>query len=66
MKINKIIQAIKSYFVGAYRELRKVTWPTRKQTINYSVLVVAMSIGVAMFFSILDYFFNMGFNLIIR
>lgn len=59
------INAIKSYFVGSYRELKKVTWPSKKQTINYSVLVIAMSIGIALFFSILDYVFDLGFNLII-
>ena len=62
----KVIKAIKSYFVGSYRELKKVTWPTKKQTINYSVLVIAMSIGVALFFSILDYIFDIGFKFIIK
>lgn len=60
------IEAIKSYFIGSYRELKKVTWPTKKQTTNYSVLVIAMSIGIALFFSILDYIFDAGFNLIIK
>jgi preprotein translocase subunit SecE len=60
------IKAIKGYFVGSYRELRKVTWPTKKQTINYSVLVIAMSVGTAIFFSFLDYIFDLGFTNIIK
>ena len=62
----KIINSIQSYFVGSYRELKKVTWPTKKQTTNYSVLVIAMSIGTAVFFSLLDYAFDIGFKFIIR
>ena len=53
---------IKDYFHGAYSELRKVTWPTKKQVINYSVVVVAMSLGIAIFFGVLDYIFNIGLS----
>jgi len=60
------IEAIKSYFIGSYRELKKVTWPSKKQTTNYSILVIAMSIGIALFFSILDYIFDLGFGIIIK
>ena len=61
-----VIKTVKDYFVGSYRELRKVTWPTKKQTINYSVLVIAMSVGTAIFLSFLDYIFNIGFANIIK
>jgi len=59
------VNTIKDYFVGSYRELKKVTWPSKKQTINYSILVVALSIGTAIFFSILDYIFDVIFKQII-
>ena len=55
-----MLNAIKNYFVGAYQEMRKVTWPTKSQTINYSVMVIALSVGLALFFSLLDYVFNLG------
>ncbi len=61
----KAINVIKEYFVGSYRELKKVTWPSKKQTINYSILVVALSVGTAIFFSILDYIFDIIFKQII-
>ena len=64
--MKKLLKSIKSYFIGSYRELKKVTWPTKKQTINYSILVIAMSIGVALFFSVLDYIFDIGFKLIVK
>jgi len=59
------INAIKGYFVGSYRELKKVTWPTKKQTINYSILVITLSLGTAIFFSVLDYIFELIFKQII-
>lgn len=52
--------AIKNYFVGSYHEMRKVTWPTKSQTINYSALVIGLSVGMALFLGVLDYIFNLG------
>lgn len=56
----QIFSAIKNYFVSSYAEMKKVSWPTKKQTINYSLLVVGLSIGMAVFFAVLDYVFNLG------
>jgi len=64
--MHKLLKSAKNYFIGAYRELKKVTWPTKKQTINYSILVIAMSISVALFFSILDYIFDLGFKILVK
>ncbi len=60
-----MIQAIKNYFVGSYAEIKKVTWPTKEQTINYSLLVVGMTIGLAVFFAALDYAFSWGITKLI-
>lgn len=61
-----IIESVKNYFVGSYSEMKKVTWPTKKQTINYSLLVVGMSVGLAILFSVLDYVFGLGLQQIIK
>jgi len=60
-----IFDKIKNYLVGSYAEMKKVTWPNKQQTINYSLLVVGLSVGIAVFFSILDYIFNWGITQII-
>ncbi|MFA6548084.1 MAG: preprotein translocase subunit SecE [Candidatus Magasanikbacteria bacterium] len=60
-----IFEKIKNYFIGSYTEMRKVTWPTKQQTINYSLLVVGLSVGIAVFFSVLDYIFSWGITQII-
>ncbi len=57
---------IQDYFHGAYSEARKVTWPTKKQTINYSLLVIALTVGMAIFFAIVDYALNLGVEQIIK
>ncbi len=46
----------------AYIELRKVTWPSRQQVINYTTVVIIVSIVVAIFLGLLD----MGFSSIIE
>jgi len=52
--MNKIVQ----FFKEAKAELLKVNWPSRQQTINYTLMVIAISIVVALFLGGLDYFFS--------
>lgn len=49
--MNKISQFLKE----VRQEVRKVTWPTRVETIRYSVMVVAASLIVAMYLGGVDY-----------
>ncbi len=51
---KQIVQFIKE----SKEELKKVNWPTKKQTINYSVAVIVISIAVALFLGALDYIFS--------
>lgn len=47
--------------------MKRVTWPTKDQTVNYSLVVIGLSLGLAAFFAFLDYFFNWGITkLLIR
>ncbi len=60
-----IVNATKNYLLGSYAEMKKVTWPTKQQTVNYSLLVIGLSLGLAIFFAALDYVFNLGITKII-
>jgi preprotein translocase subunit SecE len=60
--MNKLIQYLKE----AYAEMKKVIWPTKKQTKEYTIIVIIMSIGVAIFFGVLDHVFNIGLEQIIK
>ena len=41
----------------AKEELTKVNWPTRTQTINYTLIVIGISLVIAAFLGGLDYVF---------
>ncbi len=47
-----------SFVEEAYSELKKVSWPNRKQTMNYTAAVVIASVAVAIFLGSLDKFFS--------
>ncbi|MBI2989938.1 MAG: preprotein translocase subunit SecE [Candidatus Magasanikbacteria bacterium] len=57
---------ISLYLKESILELKKVVWPSRTQTINLSIVVIAMSIGVAVFFAVLDNVFNLGVEYLIK
>ncbi|MFH1287027.1 MAG: preprotein translocase subunit SecE [Candidatus Magasanikbacteria bacterium] len=65
MKKNPI-KALITYIKEAYAEMRKVVWPTKKQTTTFSIVVIALTLGVALFFGVLDYIFNLGLEAIIK
>jgi preprotein translocase SecE subunit len=53
-----VITTITDYLRSSKAELQKVSWPSRKDTIRYSSLVLGISIVVAIFFAGLDYGLN--------
>ncbi|HIP50147.1 MAG TPA: preprotein translocase subunit SecE [Candidatus Pacebacteria bacterium] len=52
--MSKITQFLRE----AYSEMKKVSWPSRELTIQYTTLVIAISISVAIFLGVLDYMFG--------
>lgn len=42
--------------------MAKVTWPTRQETIKYSLIVIAASVFIAAYFAGLDWLFSLGFE----
>ena len=52
--MNKIVQFLKE----AKSELQKVNWPTKKQTINYTLTVIGISIALSFFLGGLDFIFE--------
>lgn len=39
-------------------EMKKVNWPTRQQTVRYTLIVIGVSLAVAAFLGALDFIFN--------
>ena len=56
--VNKAINYVKS----SIEEMKKVSWPTKKQTREYTLLVIFISLGVAAFLGGLDFIFNALLN----
>ena len=42
-----MIQKIKTFFIGSYEELKKVVWPSRKEVISHTIIVI-ISTAVSM------------------
>ena len=59
--VNKIIE----YLKASIEEMKKVAWPTKKETYNYTLLVISISVGVALFLGLLDIVFSKGLEYLI-
>lgn len=55
-----------NYIKGSIEEMKKVTWPTKKETTNYTLLVIGISLAVAAFLGALDFVFSLGLEYILK
>lgn len=55
-----------NYIKSSVAELKKVTWPTKKETYHYTLVVIGLSLAVAIFLGGLDYVFNLGLEFLIK
>lgn len=49
-----------TYVKESMKEMKKVTWPTKKETKSYTILIIAISLATAAFLGALDYVFSFG------
>ncbi|OGZ27771.1 MAG: preprotein translocase subunit SecE [Candidatus Nealsonbacteria bacterium RIFOXYB1_FULL_40_15] len=57
-----IIDKSASFIKEARLETKKVNWPTRQETVKYTLIVVLVSIFIAAFLGGLDYIFQLLIN----
>ena len=50
-QVNKLVQYIKD----SRNEIKKVTWPTKKEIKQHTILVITISLAVAAFLGLVDY-----------
>jgi preprotein translocase subunit SecE len=43
------------FLTQVWNELKKVVWPSRSDTVKYSILVIALSVGVALLLGAADF-----------
>ena len=57
-----IFTKIANFFKEVRIELKKVTWPTRQETINHTIAVVVITLAVAIFLGAADLIFQWLMN----
>jgi preprotein translocase subunit SecE len=62
MHMNRFI----NYLRDTRGELKHVSWPTQRQTIIYTALVVLISIVTSIYLGILDYAFAEGLAFLVN
>lgn len=55
-----------NYFREAREELRKVTWPGRREVLIYSGLVILFSVLTAAYLGLLDWVFTLGLEELVK
>ena len=63
--LQRWANGLRRWFNETIGELRKVKWPTRKEAINLTIVVLVVSIAMAFFLGGLDFIFARLLNLII-
>jgi len=58
--------AIVRYFWETSGELKKVNWPTRREAINLTAIVLAVTFGMSIIMGFLDLIFSRLFALIFQ
>ena len=58
------MRRIRRFFDESWSELKKVSWPTRDQVRNLTVLVFAVSAAIGLFIAVWDFVFTEAVRLI--
>lgn len=62
MKLKNIPSKIVTFLKEVRLEMKKVNWPTRSQTLRYTLIVIGVSAAVAAFLGTLDFIFTTLLN----
>lgn len=61
----RIGSRVAEYLRDTRGELRKVSWPTRKQATNLTLIVLAVTVAMAIFLGTVDFLFQTLIGLIV-
>ena len=54
-KIKLIMQKVRQFLIDAKTELMRVTWPSQKQTMASTLVVIMIAFVMAIYFGIIDF-----------
>ena len=64
--LNKIgDNRLTRYFKETWYELKKVSWPTRREAVNLTLMVVAVTLFLAIVLGLMDWVFKYGVSLLV-
>jgi len=52
--LKKSVSGTTGFFRSSYQEFKKVKWPTRKEMVKYTTVVVTSVVILAIFFFLID------------
>jgi len=65
LNIGATFNKIDTFLKEVKAEIKKVNWPTTKETIRYTLIVIGVSVVTAIFLGGIDYLFTMFLNKLI-
>lgn len=54
------------YLKDSYTELKNITWPSKEEVKQHTILVITISLAVALFLGLTDYILKIGVDQIIN
>lgn len=57
--------SLSSYIKETRAEIKHVSWPTRKQAVNYTIIVIGLSVVTALILGFFDFAFSLGLEKLI-
>ena len=64
--LNKITDnRLTRYFKETWYELKKVSWPTRREALNLTLMVIAVTSFLAIVLGLMDWLFKSGLALLV-
>lgn len=61
-----MLSKIRTYVVNVIGEMKKVSWPTRSELVNSTIVVIIISAIAAVLVGILDFIFATSLSLVLR
>lgn len=61
-----MIETVKTFVYESFQELKKVTWPTRKEIIGSSLVVLVVSLILMSMTALVDWLIRLGMGFILK
>ena len=61
-----MIEKVRKFISEVFAEMKKVSWTTRKELVDSTLIVILSSFLLGIFVGVIDYTFSRGVSVIIR